>query len=143
MIKREVWSVVLLLFATCSVIDGFISSPSLAKLPQSTVQRVSVSFATSAATSSSADASEVVEQKKLKREKQREQMKLLREQGGPFTFNTPVGALNPFAIYYGLLSIFLGIPWFISLKLTQLLYFLTRGRFDKKVSDNTNRKYCI
>ncbi|KAG7360983.1 1-acyl-sn-glycerol-3-phosphate acyltransferase [Nitzschia inconspicua] len=56
----------------------------------------------------------------------------LRAEGGPFTFNTPIGALNPFALYYGITSIVLGIPWFISCKLCQLLYFITGNRFDKK-----------
>ena len=57
----------------------------------------------------------------------------LKAEGGPLTFNTPIGALNPFAIYYGLTSIFLGIPWFLALKLCQLMYFVTRNRFDPKV----------
>ena len=58
----------------------------------------------------------------------------LRKEGGPLTFNTPIGALNPFAIYYGLMSLFLGVPWFIALKLLQCMYFITGGRFDKNVS---------
>ena len=41
----------------------------------------------------------------------------------------------PFALYYGLLSIFLGIPWLIALKTCQLLYFITGNRFDPKVSE--------
>lgn len=57
----------------------------------------------------------------------------LRAEGGFGTFNTPIGALNPFAIYYGLTSIFLGIPWFISCKMCQLLYWITGNRFDPKV----------
>jgi hypothetical protein len=60
-------------------------------------------------------------------------LKELRAEGGPLTFNTPIGALNPFAIYYGLVSIFLGIPWYFALKGCQLMYFITGGRFDKKV----------
>jgi hypothetical protein len=59
----------------------------------------------------------------------------LRAEGGPFTFNTPIGALNPFAIYYGLVSIFLGIPWFVSLKICQFLYLVTRNKFDPKVGE--------
>jgi hypothetical protein len=60
-------------------------------------------------------------------------IKELRKEGGILTFNTPIGALNPFAIYYGLMSIFLGIPWYIAMKFTQLLYWISRGKFDKKV----------
>ena len=59
-------------------------------------------------------------------------LKELREEGGLFTVNTPIGALNPFALYYGLMSLFLGIPWYIGLKLTQLMYWVTRGKVDKK-----------
>jgi hypothetical protein len=62
-------------------------------------------------------------------------LKELRAEGGPLTFNTPIGALNPFAIYYGLMSIFLGIPWFFALKLCQLMYFITGNRFDRKVRE--------
>jgi len=56
---------------------------------------------------------------------------LVRQQGGIFAFTTKYGALNPFAIYYGLVAIGLGIPWYISLKLYAFFQILTRGRFDK------------
>lgn len=46
-------------------------------------------------------------------------------------FKTKFGALNHYAIYYGLLAIFLGVPWFIALKSYQLLQILTRNRFDR------------
>ena len=46
-------------------------------------------------------------------------------------FPTKYGALNPFAIYYGLVAISLGIPWFIFLKIYSAFQFVTRGRFDK------------
>lgn len=55
----------------------------------------------------------------------------IRREGGPLSFATKYGALNPYAIYYGLLAIFLGIPWFIALKAYALLRFLTRNKFDK------------
>jgi hypothetical protein len=58
----------------------------------------------------------------------------LRLEGGRLCFNTPIGALNLFAIYYGLVSLFLGIPWFAALKTCQFAYWITGGRFDKKVS---------
>lgn len=55
----------------------------------------------------------------------------VRKEGGLLSFPTKYGALNPFAIYYGLVAIGLGIPWFISLKLYAFFQILTRGRFDK------------
>jgi len=64
--------------------------------------------------------------------KKKKTLKELRAEGGPFTFNTPIGALNLFAIYYGVISLALGLPWLISLKACQFLYFITRGRFDPK-----------
>lgn len=68
--------------------------------------------------------------------KKKKSIKDLRAEGGPLTINTPIGALNPFAIYYGLVSLALGLPWLISLKACQLLYFISRGRFDPKVGTN-------
>jgi len=56
---------------------------------------------------------------------------LVRSQGGRLSFSTKYGALNPFAIYYGLVAIFLGIPWFLALTACQCLYFVTGGRVDK------------
>ena len=59
--------------------------------------------------------------------------RLIREEGGRFAFNTKYGALNPFAIYYGLVAIFLGIPWFFALTFCQLFYFVTRNKVDRQV----------
>lgn len=56
----------------------------------------------------------------------------LREEGGPFTVNTPIGALNPFAMYYFVVSVTLGIPWFFLCKTWQLLHWITGGRFDPR-----------
>ena len=56
----------------------------------------------------------------------------VRKQGGRLAFSTKYGALNPFAIYYGLVAIGLGIPWFLSLKVYTFFQILTRGRFDKR-----------
>jgi hypothetical protein len=67
-------------------------------------------------------------------QKEKKTLKDFRKEGGILTFNTPIGALNPYAIYYGLTSLILGIPWFIALKTCQFLYWITGGRFDKKVS---------
>jgi hypothetical protein len=68
-----------------------------------------------------------------KQDKAKQRLLELKKQGGSFTFNTPIGALNPFAIYYGLTSIFLGIPWYFALKTYQLLFWMTGGRIDRKV----------
>jgi hypothetical protein len=57
--------------------------------------------------------------------------KLIRKEGGLFAFDTKYGALNPFAIYYGLTAIALGIPWYFALSLYQAFQWLTRERFDK------------
>jgi len=58
--------------------------------------------------------------------------KKAKAEGGPFTFRTKYGALNPYAIYYGVTSIFLGLFWYAALLGLDLLYFLSRGRFDKR-----------
>ena len=65
--------------------------------------------------------------------KKKKTYKELRAEGGPLTFNTPIGALNPFAIYYFVTSVVLGIPWFLSCKLCQFMYWITRNKFDPKV----------
>jgi hypothetical protein len=59
--------------------------------------------------------------------------KELRAEGGPFTVNTPIGALNPFALYYFFVSVSLGIPWVIFCKIWQLVHWISGGRFDPKV----------
>jgi len=58
--------------------------------------------------------------------------KELRKEGGPFTLNTPIGALNPFALYYFFVSVGLGIPWFFICKFLQMMYWITGNRFDKQ-----------
>mmetsp|Transcript_27480 Transcript_27480/g.34007 ORF Transcript_27480/g.34007 Transcript_27480/m.34007 type:complete len:361 (+) Transcript_27480:138-1220(+) len=50
---------------------------------------------------------------------------------GFLAFKTKYGYLNPFAIYYGVVAILLGLPWFVGLTLCQLLYKLTGDRIDK------------
>jgi hypothetical protein len=57
--------------------------------------------------------------------------KLIRKEGGLFTFNTKYGALNPYAIYYGLTSILLGIPWFLAMLMCQFFYLITGNRIDR------------
>lgn len=50
---------------------------------------------------------------------------------GIFTFKTKYGYLNPYAIYYGITSILLGLPWFIVLTMTQIMYKITNNKWDK------------
>jgi hypothetical protein len=64
--------------------------------------------------------------------KRQERKSLIRLEGGRFAFDTKFGALNPYAIYYGTVSIALGIPWFIALSFCQLLFAITGGRFDRQ-----------
>lgn len=53
------------------------------------------------------------------------------EKNGLFTFKTKYGYLNPYAIYYGLVSILLGLPWFVALTLCDIFYKITNNKFDK------------
>jgi hypothetical protein len=57
--------------------------------------------------------------------------RMIREEGGPLAFDTKFGALNPFAIYYGLTAIALGLFWYAALTLYQGLRVITGGRFDR------------
>ncbi|MGK3741806.1 MAG: hypothetical protein ACI90V_008660 [Bacillariaceae sp.] len=59
--------------------------------------------------------------------------KELRKEGGPLTINTPIGALNPYALYYFFVSVALGIPWVILCKCCQFMYWITGNRFDPEV----------
>jgi hypothetical protein len=115
--------------------------PAMSRLQKQSSPLLMVSTSAAAASSggeevqssrSSSDASSSVSAPVLKKSKKKS-YKELRAEGGPFTFNTPIGALNPFAIYYGLMSIFLGIPWFIALKICQFMYLITRNKFDPEV----------
>lgn len=65
--------------------------------------------------------------------KKKKTLKELRAEGGITTFNTPIGALNLFALYYFFVSVTLGIPWVIFCKCWQIVHWLSRGRFDPKV----------
>ena len=68
---------------------------------------------------------------KLQLTKQQQKLEYIKSEGGRFSFNTKYGALNLFAIYYGLTSILLGLPWFAALTCYQLLQVITFGRFDR------------
>jgi len=56
---------------------------------------------------------------------------LLRAQAGAFAFKTKYGVLNPFALWYGFVSIGLGLFWFVGLTMYQFFAFVTRGKVDK------------
>lgn len=62
--------------------------------------------------------------------RKKERKEWVRRDGGIFAFNTKFGALNPFAIYYGFVAVFFGIPWYFALTLCQFLYFITGNRWD-------------
>lgn len=89
-----------------------------------TAEAAAVAVATTSSTSTSNNNTKKTNKKTIQE---------LRSEGGRFTFNTPIGALNPFAIYYGVVSILLGLPWFVACKGCQFLYWLSRGKFDPKV----------
>ncbi len=55
----------------------------------------------------------------------------IRKEGGLFAFNTKFGALNPYALWYGVTSIVLGLFWFVALIGCELLYKVTNGKVDK------------
>jgi len=68
---------------------------------------------------------------KRKSDRKLERRNLIRSEGGIFAFDTKFGALNPFAIYYGLVSILLGVFWFFALTICDIIYFITGNRFDR------------
>jgi hypothetical protein len=51
---------------------------------------------------------------------------------GLFEFKTKAGWINPFSLYYGFVAILLGLPWFVGLTIAQLIYTITRDKFDQK-----------
>ncbi len=60
-----------------------------------------------------------------------ESLKKIRAVGGPLSFNTKYGALNPFGVYWLLLSSSLGLVWFALLQICRLFYWITGNRLDK------------
>mmetsp|Transcript_31612 Transcript_31612/g.38671 ORF Transcript_31612/g.38671 Transcript_31612/m.38671 type:complete len:381 (+) Transcript_31612:121-1263(+) len=56
----------------------------------------------------------------------------IKSEGGKLAFSTKYGALNPYAVFYGLTSIFLGIAWYMEMMACKVMYFLTRNKFDPK-----------
>ena len=64
--------------------------------------------------------------------KQQKRMQQIRKEGGITALNTKFGAVNLYAIYHGLVSIALGLVWFVALTFSKLFYKLTGDRLDKK-----------
>ena len=137
---------IVLLQATAPLVSGFVTPKSHVQHLFTASSSASWSSSTSPATSllqvaSSAASGETPKEEKAKApakkktalKQKKKTLKELREEGGFTTFNTPIGALNLFAIYYGVMSLALGLPWFLGLKLTQFMYWITGERFDKKV----------
>ena len=122
------FSALLIIQSACLLVAGFVNPNSHQGLqitktftPDSPQTLVQVSSSASGEVSTSVP------------KKTKKTIKDFREEGGTLSINTPIGAVNPFAIYYGMLSLFLGVPWYIALKSCQFLYWVTRGKFDKKV----------
>jgi hypothetical protein len=107
--------------------------PRRAQLPSTSRTFTIRNVASASAATASSDGENTTQLSPTQVEKETRR-KQIREEGGPFAFNTKYGALNPFAIYYGLTAIVLGLPWFAALTCCQLLYTITGGRVDKNVS---------
>ncbi|CAB9530844.1 sn-glycerol-3-phosphate acyltransferase 1, chloroplastic [Seminavis robusta] len=125
-------SLVALLQLSAVAVNGFTSSPAASSALFGSRRKAAsplTSSSTLAISTTAGDESDIIskaEQKKLARKE------LVKQEGGRFAFDTKYGALNPFAIYYGLVSISLGIPWFFALMFCKFLYFVTRGKIDKQ-----------
>lgn len=64
--------------------------------------------------------------------KQQRRIANIRKEGGMFAFNTKFGALNPFAIYYGITSIVLGFVWVAAITACDVLYKMTGNKIDSR-----------
>jgi len=89
-----------------------------------------ISATTLLATTPNSDGNAAAAVEPIKKEKRT--LKDLRKEGGPFTVNTPIGALNPFAVYYFFISVGLGIPWVVLCRTWQFIHWITGNRFDPK-----------
>lgn len=49
----------------------------------------------------------------------------------PFAVKTKLGALNLYGLFYGMVSIFLGLIWYVATMIYALLSWITRGKIDK------------
>jgi len=63
--------------------------------------------------------------------KKRASIQELRQLGGISTFDTPIGALNLYGIFYGVVAIGLGLVWYVATMTWKLIHFLSGKRFDK------------
>ena len=111
-----------------SAVQGFTSPASTSALFRRQQSTPSFSKPLAVATSTSGNEAEVA----TKAQKKLDRKQLVKQEGGRFAFDTKYGALNPFAIYYGLVSIGLGLIWFMALSACQLMYKLTGNRVDRK-----------
>jgi hypothetical protein len=55
----------------------------------------------------------------------------VRREGGMFSIHTKYGGLNPFGLWYGVVAVTLGIPWYIAMTICQIFYKITGERFDR------------
>lgn len=137
-VQMKIFSLAVALFVASHVSVGSAWStrpglfPRRAVAPPSLRRAQVIRAASAAAATPDGDsASKELTPAEAKKEERRKQVK---KEGGRFAFNTKYGALNPFAIYYGVTAILLGLPWFVALTICQLLYTITGNRFDKYVS---------
>lgn len=139
-IKMKIFSLAVALFVASyvSVGNAWSTKPGLfprrAHVAPSSFRTSLVSRAASAAAATPEGDSASSKQLTHAEAKKEERRKKIKKEGGPFAFNTKYGALNPFAIYYGLTSIILGLPWLAALTFCQVLYIVTGNRVDKYVS---------
>ncbi|KAL7520030.1 hypothetical protein ACHAWX_004781 [Stephanocyclus meneghinianus] len=89
-------------------------------------------FSSAAAAAADASATPSINEPTKILTKQQKRIQQIKSEGGPLAFNTKYGALNPFAIYYGLTAIGLGLVWFMALTIMQLVYKVTGDRIDKR-----------
>jgi len=106
-----------------SVVGSSSRSPLFFDRSSSRVEEKRETISTTTLLAAAESAPESLQQKKKTYEE-------LRKEGGFLTFNTPIGALNPFAIYYFFISVGLGIPWVCVVKLWQFVNLISRGRID-------------
>ena len=134
--KMKIFTLTVALFAANHVSVGNAWSTSSGLFPRRaqvpSLRKVTARLASTAATAKS-DGDEAAQLSPAGAKKQ-ERRKQIKEEGGPLAFNTKYGALNPFAIYYGLTAIVLGLPWLMALIVCQLLYVISGNRIDKYVS---------
>mmetsp|Transcript_17744 Transcript_17744/g.24970 ORF Transcript_17744/g.24970 Transcript_17744/m.24970 type:complete len:361 (-) Transcript_17744:129-1211(-) len=145
MVKSSIYSSLFLLVASSFGVDGFSGASHSGISPKTCLtgtktpaactnlfpsrSKISLSAASAvASTSSGGDDSTGLTPAELK---QKSEIENIRKEGGFTAFKTKYGALNLYAIFYGIIAIGLGFVWYAALTLTHLLYFITGGRIDK------------